>query len=187
MSEMQREGENRGFPIVGPQTGRLLHLLARSVGAGRVLELGSGFGYSAMWFADAVGRNGRVVLTEASKENAARAQEYFKRAGLLDRVQIEIGDGLDIITRVPGWFDVIFNDVAKKDYPRTLDMVRPKLRVGGLFISDNMLWDGQVLKSARNADVRGIKELTRLLLAASDFTTTILPVGDGVAVALKVT
>ncbi len=187
LREMEREGQATQFPIVGRQAGRLLHLLARSVGAGRILELGSGYGYSAMWFADAVGKSGRVVLTEESKENAARAKEYFKRAGMLDRVQIEIGNGLDIIARVPGWFDVIFNDIAKKDYPLTLDLVRPKLRVGGLFISDNMLWGGEVLTSGRSADLRGIKEFTRLLLAAPDFTTTIVPVGDGIAVALKIT
>ncbi len=186
LREMQRHGESRDFPVVGAQVGRLLNLLARSIGATRVLELGSGFGYSALWFAHAVGPQGRVVLTDLSKENIAQAQEYFRRAKMLNRAQFEVGNALEIIERIPGSVDVVFNDLDKRQYPLTLDLVRPKLRVGGLFISDNMLWGGSVLSAARSADARGIKELTRQLLDAPDFKTTILPVRDGVAVALKV-
>ncbi len=186
LREMERYGTAQGFPIVGPQVGRLLMLLARTIGATRVLELGSGFGYSAMWFAQVVGPHGRVVMTESSKANAALARKYFERANWQARTQIEVGDALEIIGRLPGLFDVIFNDVDKQNYPCMLDLVRPKLRPGGLFISDNMLWGGAVTGKSRQADVRGIKELTQLLLAAPDFLTTILPVRDGVAVALKV-
>jgi caffeoyl-CoA O-methyltransferase len=184
--EMEEYGRERDFPIIGPQVGRLLYVLARTVNAHRVLELGSGFGYSAMWLANAVGPKGRVILTEGSKENAARATDYFKRAGMLDRIAILVGDALETIEQVPGVFDLVFNVVDKRQYPRTLDLIRPKLRVGGLFVSDNMLWYGSVLTKSRAADVRGVKELTQLLLAAPDFVTTLLPVRDGVAVALKV-
>lgn len=185
LREMQRFGESRHFPIVGPQVGRLLYLLAHTIGATRVLELGSGFGYSAMWFASAVGPQGRVVLTESSKENVDRAKTYFKRAGLSKRIQIEQGDAIEILKGLPGWFDVIYNDIDKHAYPRTIDPVRSKLRPGGLFISDNLLWSGTVLGSARSADVRGLKEFTKSLMEAPDFVTTILPIRDGVAVALK--
>jgi predicted O-methyltransferase YrrM len=185
LREMQRYGESRHFPIVGPQVGRLLYFLAQTIGATRVLELGSGFGYSAMWFASAVGPQGRVVMTESSKENVDRARDYIKRAGMSKRIQIEQGDALEILKRLPGWFDLIYNDVDKHDYPRTLDLVRSKLRPGGLFITDNILWSGTVLGPARSADVRGIKEFTKLLMEAPDFITTMLPVRDGVAVALK--
>lgn len=186
LKEMEEYARAEDFPIVGPQVGRLLYFLARSVNAQRILELGSGFGYSAMWFANAVGPKGRVILTDTSKENAARTTDYFKRAGLLDRVAIQVGNGLEIIEQLPGVFDVIFNDVDKQEYPRTLELVRPKLRIGGLFVTDNMLWHGSVLGNSRSADVRGVKDLTRLLLAAPDFVTTLLPVRDGVAVALKI-
>lgn len=185
LKEMEDYGRSKGFPIVGPQVGRLLYFLARTIAAQRVLELGSGFGYSAMWFANAVGPKGRVVLTESSKDNAARATVYFKRAGMLDRVAIQVGNALELVDPMPGLFDLVFNDVEKQSYPLVLDLIRPKLRVGGLFVSDNMLWYGSVLSNSRAADVRGVKELTRLLLAAPDFITTLLPVRDGVAVALK--
>lgn len=186
LREMQDHGETHRFPIVGAQVGRLLYVLARSISAQRVLELGSGFGYSAMWFAMAVGPKGRVVLTDPSRDNATRARSYFERAGMIDRIEIEVGNGLEMIRRLPGQFDVIFNDIDKTDYPKTLELVRPKLRRGGLFISDNMLWHGAVVTGSRAADVRGVKRLTQLLLDAPDFVTTILPVRDGVAVALKV-
>lgn len=186
LREMQRYAASKDFPIVGPQVGRLIYLLARSIGATRVLELGSGFGYSAFWFALAVGPSGRVVLTDVSKEHAALARDYFKRARMPERAQIEIGNSLDIAPQVPGSFDIVFCDVDKKYYGRTLEIARAKLRSGGLFIVDNMLWGGSVLNKSREGDARGVKELTRLLLSAPDFSTAILPVRDGVAVALKV-
>ncbi len=185
LREMQRYAETRHFPIVGPQVGRLLYLLAQTIGATRVLELGSGFGYSAMWFASAVGPQGRVVMTDSSKQNLERARDYFKRAGMSRRIEMEQGNALEILNRLPGWFDLIYNDIDKRDYPLTIDPVRAKLRPGGLFVTDNMLWSGTVLNAARSSDVRGIKEFTKRLIASPDFATTILPIRDGIAVSLK--
>ncbi len=186
LREMQRYADSRHFPIVGPQVGRLLFILAQTIGATRVLELGSGFGYSALWFASAVGPQGRVVMTDSSKQNLDRARDYFKRAGMSRRVEMEQGNALEILNRLPGWFDVVYSDIEKRDYPLTLEPVRAKLRPGGLFITDNMLWSGTVLNPARSSDVRGIKDFTKMLVASQDFATTILPIRDGVAVALKI-
>src|SRR5881394_515971 len=92
LREMELLGAERDFPLVGPQVGRLLHVLALSCGARRVLELGSGFGYSAYWFARAVGPQGQVVLTERSAERAAEAAGFLARGGFSDRIRIEVGD-----------------------------------------------------------------------------------------------
>jgi caffeoyl-CoA O-methyltransferase len=185
LGEMQRKGEERSFPIVGPQVGRLLEVVARSIGARRVLELGSGFGYSAFWFARAVGEGGRVTLTEGSAEQAAEAKDHLARAGFADRVRIEVGDALELAPRA-GEQDVVFNDVDKHSYPQAFEVARPLLRRGGLFLSDNMLWRGSVLEP-RSADAatRGVLDLTRRLQEATDFLTVILPVRDGVSVSLK--
>ena len=173
----------RSFPCVGPQVGQLLYLLARAISAQRVIELGSGFGYSAYWFARAVGSTGQVVLTESSPELAAEAAKFLERGGYAHRARILVGDALEIIDRLGTRFDIVFNDVDKEQYPRVLDRAAAALRPGGLFISDNMLWQGRVLdESAADASTRGVLELTRLLYAASNLDTTILPIRDGVAV-----
>jgi predicted O-methyltransferase YrrM len=185
LREMELLAAERSFPIVGPQVGRLLEVLARAVSARRVVELGSGFGYSAYWFARAVGPQGRVVLTERSAARAAEAESFLKRGGLADRVQIETGDSLEIVDRLGGEFDIVFNDIDKELYPQVLERAAAALRPGGLLISDNMLWFGSVLEeSPREASTRGIQELTRLLYESSDFHTTLIPLRDGVTVSV---
>jgi predicted O-methyltransferase YrrM len=187
LAEMERVGAARDFPIVGPQVGRLLEVLARACGARRVLELGSGFGYSAFWFLRAVGLDGHVTLTEGSAERCAEASAFLARGGFEGRFRIEHGDGMAIADTVPGPIDVLFCDVDKHDYPRALPIARRLLRRGGLFITDNMLWDGKVLRPGESdAATAGVLALTRLLYDADDFETTLVPLRDGVSVAVRV-
>ena len=186
LEEMELLASQRSFPIVGPQVGQLLHVVTSSIGARRVLELGSGFGYSAQWFARAVGPTGRVVLTEHSPERAAEAEGFLGRSGFLDRTRIEVGDALQIGETLDGPFDIVFNDIDKQDYPAALDVARDRLREGGLFISDNMLWQGNVLeREAGDAATRGVLELTRRLYASDTWITTLVPLRDGVTISLK--
>ncbi len=184
--EMERLAETRRFPIIGPAVGQLCCVLARAVGARRVFECGSGFGYSTYWFARAVGEEGLVVHTDGSIGNSTQARDFLGRAGLVDRVRFEVGDARSLLARAEGPFDVIFNDIDKDGYPEILPLVREKLRVGGLFICDNMLWYGRVLLPGEDPDTRGIQELTRLLGEAEDFSTTFVPLRDGVSVSLRI-
>jgi len=185
LREMELLAAERSFPIVGPQVGQLLSVLAATVSAERVIELGSGFGYSAYWFARAVGPGGQVILTETSPERALEARTFLERGGLADRVRIEIGDALEIIETIGGEFDVVFNDIDKERYPLVLDRAAAALRPGGLLISDNMLWFGTVLDETPVDDsARGVKELTRLLYDSPDFRTVMLPLRDGVSVSI---
>ncbi len=184
LREMEDLAASRGFPIVGPQVGSLLHLLSRSLGARRVLELGSGFGYSSAWFARALGPGGRVVATESSPVNAELGAAFLARAGLADRVEYRVGHALEIARDLEGPFDVVFNDIDKQDYPRVLEAADRLLRVGGLLISDNMLWHGSVLEGL-DEKTRGVRELTRLLFSADRYVTTLVPLRDGVSISLK--
>ncbi len=185
LREMEMLGAERSFPIVGPQVGRLLQLLALAISARRVIELGSGFGYSAYWFAQAVGPEGLVVLTETSSERAAEAESFLERGGLSDRVRIVVGDGLEVIDRIGGEFDIVFNDIDKERYPLVLEKAAAALRPGGLLISDNMLWFGTVLDDdAKEASTRGVQELTRMLYDSADFHTVLIPLRDGVTVSI---
>jgi predicted O-methyltransferase YrrM len=186
LAEMERLASERSFPIVGPQVGRLLFVMASAIRARRVLELGSGFGYSAQWFARAVGPGGEVILTDHSAEHAAEAEEFLERSGLLDRVRIEVGNGLAIAATLEGQFDVVFNDVDKHDYPAALDIAVARVRTGGLFISDNMLWYGKVLEhEPTEASTRGVLELTRRLHSDDRWASTLVPLRDGVTVSVR--
>jgi predicted O-methyltransferase YrrM len=185
LKEMEKLARRRRFPIVGPLVGRLLCQLAMMIQAEHVLELGSGFGYSAYWFAKGLKTGGKIVCTEGSGENAAEAVEFFKKADMQQTMQIQVGDALEIIERYPGPFDIIFMDIDKERYPEGFEKAYSKLRRGGLFVVDNMLWFGSVLTNSTEPDVLGVKRLTERLYASKELWTTILPLRDGVSISLK--
>ncbi|HKD01855.1 MAG TPA: O-methyltransferase [Terriglobales bacterium] len=186
LAEMEGEAAKKKIPIVGPAVGRILYQLAAMIGARAIFEMGSAIGYSTIWWARAIAEGGHVIYTDGDPRNAERARRYFERAGVTTRVNLKTGDALELLSEEKQQFDIIFNDVDKEDYPRVLRLVPPRLRKGGLFVSDNVLWSGRVVQK-KNADVRtrAIQEFNRALYASPDFYTTILPIRDGVAVALK--
>jgi caffeoyl-CoA O-methyltransferase len=188
LCEMEAQADRQRIPIVGPAVGRFLFQLARMTGAKTVFEMGSAIGYSTLWWARAVGAGGRVVYTDSDRRNANDARRYFERAGVADRVDMRVGDALELLSEEKGTYDIIFNDVDKQDYPRVLRLAPARVRPGGLLVSDNVLWHGRVAAPADGADphTRGILEYNRLLYASTQFYTTIVPLRDGVSVALKV-
>ena len=186
LAEMEGYAADHNIPIVGPAVARILQQLALTIDAGTVFELGSAIGYSTIWWARAVGEKGRVIYTDGDPKNAERARRYFDRAGVSGRITLYTGDALEFLSEQKQQYDVIFNDVDKEDYPRVLRLVSPRLRKGGLFITDNVLWSGRVAeKSPRDTTTKAILEFNRLLYSSEDFYTTILPIRDGLAVALK--
>jgi caffeoyl-CoA O-methyltransferase len=144
--EMERRAKRSGFPIIGPQVGALLAVLTRLGSARRILELGSGFGYSALWFAEALPEEGSVICTDFSSQHKAEAEQYFRRAGQQKKLRFMVGEALQILEELEAPFDIILNDIDKQDYPRTLPLVLPRLRSNGLFITDNTLWYGSVIQ-----------------------------------------
>ena len=183
---MEAEATKRNIPIVGPAVGRVLHQLALMIGARTVFELGSAIGYSTIWWARAVGDGGRVFYTDGDRKNADEARRYFEKAGVAGRITVRIGDALELLSEQKQEFDIIFNDVDKEDYPRVLRLALPRLRKGGLFVTDNVLWSGRVAdKKNKEASTKAILEFNRLLYSSPDLFTTILPIRDGVAVAVK--
>ena len=186
LSEIESEAAKRDIPIVGPVVGRILHQLALMTGAKTVFEMGSAIGYSTIWWARAIGKGGRVFYTDGDRKNADQARKYFERAGVADRITIAVGDALELLSEQKQEFDIIFNDVDKEDYPRVLRIAPPRLRKGGLFVTDNVLWSGRVVeKNPTEVRTKAILEFNRLIYNSPDLFTTILPVRDGVAVAIK--
>ena len=185
--EMERVGRERDFPIVGRNVGATLEVLARSIGARRVMELGSGFGYSAYWFARAVGPGGEVHCTDGDPANAAAAEDYLTRAGLWGRVTYHVGDAVEQMATVQGDFDIVYDDIDKHGYPAAWRAGRDRIRVGGLYICDNVLWSGRILEPNPDRNTAAILEHNRLIADDEDFVSTIVPTRDGVFVALRVT
>lgn len=188
LEEMERLAALRHFPIVGPVVGRLLAQLTLLTGARRILEMGAGFGYSAYWMARALPEGGRVIAIERAPDNLRLAREFFRKGGLIDRVEFRQGDALEVVQELSGLFDLIFVDLDKAQYPASLPLTLPRLKRGGLLLTDNLLWGGRVLAlDPREESTRSIQEYTRLLYRTPDLYTTILPLRDGIALSLKLT
>ncbi len=186
LKEMEARAARHDFPIVGPLVGRFLYQMAKVSNAGKILELGSGYGYSAFWFSRALGNKGQITLTDLEEDNRELAYEYFKRGRLKSRFTFHVGDALVIARKLTGTYDIIFNDIEKEDYPMTINVAAKLLRPGGLFITDNIIWDGLVFDpAARDRGTRGIRKFTRQLYGDSRFFTTVIPLRDGLTLAVK--
>jgi caffeoyl-CoA O-methyltransferase len=185
LAEMEEQARERSIPIIGPAVARVISQYALAIGAKRVFEMGSAIGYSTIWLARAVGEGGRVYYTDGSEKNASEARSYIERAGVADRIQILIGDSRDLIDTVDGEFDLIFNDVDKYQYPDVFRKAVPRVRRGGFFITDNVLWSGRVARADTDRDTEGIREFNRLIYSSEELYPTILPIRDGIAVCLK--
>jgi caffeoyl-CoA O-methyltransferase len=186
IAEMEALAKEHDIPIVGPAVATLLATLAASIGARRVFELGSAIGYSTAFFAQAVGPSGKVFYTDGNPENANAARGYLERLGLAGRVEIGTGEAVGLLQKAAGDFDVVFIDIDKEGYPGALEAAAPRVRPGGYLLADNVLWSGKVVDAAaRDAATEGIREFNRRLFARPDFTSVIVPLRDGVAIARR--
>jgi len=187
VSEMERYAAEHRVPIIGPAVARLLALFAQVSGAKRIFEMGSAIGYSTIWLARAAGPKGKVHYTDGDPANAQRAREYFRKAGVAKRIKVEVGDALELLKKTSGKFDLIFNDVDKHQYPDALRAALPKLRRGGLFITDNTLWSGKAARPAAPEDAAtlGVQEFNRLVYASKELYPVLIPLRDGVTVCRK--
>ena len=187
VKEMEAYAEEHRVPIIGPAVARLLTLLVQISGATRIFEMGSAIGYSTIWLARAAGTKAKVFYTDGNPENARRAQEHFRKAGVAKRINVQVGDALELVKKTPGKFDFIFNDIDKHQYPDALRAALPKLQRGGLFVTDNTLWSGKAARTAgaEDRDTRGVQEFNRLVYASKELFPVLIPLRDGVTVCRK--
>ena len=187
LTEVEDYAAQNRIPIIGPAVARMLALFVQVSGAKRIFEMGSAIGYSTIWLARAAGPKGKVVYTDGDPEKARRATDYFRRAGVAKRIEIRVGNALELVKKAPGTFDLIFNDVEKHQYPDALHAALPKLRRGGLFITDNTLWSGKAARPAPPDDVntQGVQEFNRLVYASKKIYPVLIPLRDGVTVCQK--
>lgn len=191
LTEMESVAEKNNFPIVGRLVGIFLETMARTVNATRIFEFGSGYGYSAYWFARAAGANGRVICTDGDPLNKDKADQYLKSAGLSERIDFRVGMAQEIFAQIEGQFDICYNDADKGDYPQIWQMAKDRIRPGGLYIADNVLWHGRVAVE-RYIDIvpgwtEAILEHNTHIFNDPEFDAFINPTRDGVIVARKKT
>ena len=188
INDMEAYAAEHDVPIIGPAVARLLALLVQVSGAKRIFELGSAIGYSTIWLARAAGSQADITYTDSDPENAKRASAYFKRAGVASRIDVQIGDALTLLKKSTGKFDLIFNDIFKREYPEAARLALPRLRRGALFITDNTLWSGKAARKAvaDDADTKGVQELNRVVHESKELYSVLIPLRDGVTVCRKV-
>ena len=191
LQDIARIGGERNLPLVDPEVGVLLRVLAKAVQAKRVLEVGTAIGYSGIWLAGALPADGLLLTMEQDEQRAREAREHFARAGLADRVTVMVGDAQRMLAKVSGPFDLIFQDGDKKMYGPLLDRLAGLLRPAGLLVTDNVLWSGEVVpgfakKPRFDADSgRVIAEYNQQLSSHPALITSIVPLRDGVAISVK--
>jgi len=187
LREMEEVSHRDGVPSADPEVGKLLAILARTIGARQILELGTAIGYGALWLARGA-PEARVTTIDVDPDRLARARGYLERGGVLDRVDLLEGKALDVLPRLPGPFDLVFVDAIKTEYRRYLDHTLPKMRVGGLLVFDNLLWGGLVAAPPEedDEDADALRAFNGYLMMHPQLDSVVLPVGDGLGVATKI-
>ncbi|MGZ4120210.1 MAG: O-methyltransferase [Actinomycetota bacterium] len=190
VTEMEALAAEKGFPIINRHVGVTVELLARAIGARRIFELGSGYGYSAYWFARAAGPGAEVHCTDGDSENAKQAEGFLSRAGLWDRITFHVGDAVTSFNKISGDFDIVYCDIDKHGYPEAWEAARDRVKIGGMYICDNVLWSGRVAEKD-SGDTRpdwtdAIKRHNQMISDDDRYHASILPIRDGVMVALRV-
>jgi caffeoyl-CoA O-methyltransferase len=187
LREMEERAARENIPISDPEVGKLLGILARTAGARRILEIGAAIGYGAIWLARGA-PEARVTSVDIDPERLAAARGYLERAGVADRVELIEGAALEVLHRLDGPFDLVYVDAVKTEYRKYLDLVLPKLRVGGVIVFDNLLWGGQVAapdEDQENRDADALRAFNGYLMMHPQLQAVVLPLSDGVGLSTK--
>jgi caffeoyl-CoA O-methyltransferase len=186
LRRLEEEAHERDVPIVGPYAGRFLYLLARLTRAKRILEIGTAIGYSTIWLARACHKyHGKVITIEFNEDTAKEARRNIAEAGLSRRVQVLVGDGIDLLPQLRGQFDFLFLDAEKHQYKTLVDLALPKLKKGALIATDNVLWSGRVARNDSDATTQAIRAFNEYLKNHPALETVVVPLRDGIALSQK--
>jgi predicted O-methyltransferase YrrM len=190
LSEMEAHGARDRVPIVPPETGALLHVLARTAGATRIVEVGTAIGVSTVYLARALPADGELVSFEIDPARHAAAQGYLGRAGVTARVDLRLQDAREGLAELDEGWDLAFIDATKGEYATYFELLVPRMRPRGLIVADNALLSGTVatgepdeIWSAQH--IRDGRAFLEAFLAHPELDATVLAVGDGVAIGVK--
>jgi caffeoyl-CoA O-methyltransferase len=182
---LEGDADTHGVPIVDPEVGRFLRIAAMSIGARRILEVGTATGYSGLHFLQALPIGGELVTIDISAERQQLAREHWERAGVQASATTRLGPALEVIPTLEGPFDLLFLDAIKSEYSRYLDLALPLVRTGGLIIADNVLMGGRVAAGERDDDIDALRAFNAYTMEHPALLSVILPLGDGLLYAVK--
>jgi predicted O-methyltransferase YrrM len=190
LGEMEQYAAEHRVPIADREVALFIEITARAIKATRALECGMAIGYSVIHLLRGMGDGGRVVTIDPSDEMIAKAEGYYSRAGVRDRVDLHKGYALEVIPTLNETFDLVFIDAVKEEYRGYLDLALPKVRTGGVVICDNLLWGGQVAGEIRSDDQKAsteaLREFNKYFVTHPELRAEVLAVGDGLGYGVKI-
>jgi caffeoyl-CoA O-methyltransferase len=182
---LEQNAQEHNVPIVDPELGRFLQIAALSVGARRVLEVGTATGYSGLHFLSVLPADGELVTIDISEQRQQIARDHWRQAGVSARATTLLGPALEVLPTVEGSFDLLFLDAIKTEYRQYLDIGLPRVRAGGLIIADNVLWGGAVARGARDEETNALRDFNTYAMSHPQLHAIVLPLGDGILYAVK--
>jgi len=189
LQAMEAWAKEHDFPIIGPACGHLCYQVARMIGAKKIFELGSGYGYSTAFFARALKENGGGVVHHVvwDDELSNRARKHLAALGFHNEVQYHNGEAVQTLRdSTDGPYDLIFNDIDKHGYPAALPVIEERLRPGGVLIIDNMVWHNRIFDQGdQSPDTQGVRAVTKALTTSPKWIASLVPIRDGMIVAVK--
>jgi predicted O-methyltransferase YrrM len=190
LAEMERYAAERREPISDPEVASFLAVTARAAGVRTIVEVGTNIGYGAIVLARAAGEGAKVVTIEKDPQRVTVARDFIERAGLASRIDVRTGDALAELAKISFEIDLVYIDCVKEDYPAYLDLVLPKLSAKGVIIADNVLWKGMTAGGSgpehEHARAAALRTFNAKLLSEPRLRGVVLPLGDGVAYAVRV-
>jgi caffeoyl-CoA O-methyltransferase len=190
LARMEARAAERHYPISDPEVACLLTIVARLARPKLIVELGTNIGYGAIVLARAAGREARVITIEYRAELVEEARGFIAEAGLSDRVEVKNGMAIPELEKIDGPIDLVYIDCVKEEYPRYLEIAAPKLSERGLLVADNALWMGEVARESPRDGERERAEALRAfnlsLVSRPELCGVVLPLGDGVGLAVRI-
>ncbi|MBX3242999.1 MAG: class I SAM-dependent methyltransferase [Acidobacteria bacterium] len=165
--------------------GRVLAMLSKMIRPKYVLEIGTYLGYSALCLAEGLIEDGKVITLDVQEDTNAVARSFVERTDYKDKIEFHLGDALQIIPELTETFDLVFIDADKPNYSNYYDLVFDKIRPGGFIIADNVLWSGRVLESEQDENTKALHDFNQKVLADGRVANVLLPIRDGLMVAIK--
>ena len=174
--------------ISGAHQGRLLSIISKIISPAKILEIGTFTGYSTLCLSEGLTKDGRIHTVDINEELYDLQRKYFKKSPFNDNIIQHLGNALEVIPTMDNNFDLIFLDADKNNYPEYLDVLISKLKIGGVLLSDNVLWDGKVLNPISEKDIstKAIVKYNKLLSQREDMDNVILPIRDGLTISRKI-
>jgi caffeoyl-CoA O-methyltransferase len=173
--------------LSGHLQGRFLSMITHMLNPKRILEIGTYTGYSAICMAEGMDSSSEMITIDINEELEGMVKTYLKRAGVDDKIELKIGNAMDILSELNGPFDLVFIDADKRNYSNYYDAIIDKVGKGGIIMADNVLWSGKVIDpDAKDKDTEAIRAFNWKVQQDPRVENVLLPIRDGIMMARKI-